>query len=494
MSSSEEGLAEKLERMGVSSLVAAATLSRLSPAAKVKDALHALCQEPDSPLNEPKDFWECPICFESQETHGWQCPEGHRFCRSCMRHHVKAVAFPRCPQVKCGYDLNVADLRLLKISRKRVEAFEHGKLQTAIETLGFDSRSGMCTEKVVHCRKDGCSNVMLVPQSDCRERFSCPCGAPSFCTKCGETPYHFHADCKQVKELRQRWLAWMGDTQIRRKKRAEAYEELQKRMNADDHLRQDEIWKRDNCKLCPQCNRIVEKLDGCDSMKCGQNYHGGGIQSGCGATFNWKEAVPYTSEGATIKPKQLPAGHDKGIYHPGITCKVCEKSIFGPRLRCIHCESFDVCADCEEGLDNHDLSHVFETVYKTDFDWTKVVLPQGLGVRVVRSGNRLPPRWHGNQFEGRVGEIMEVVQNNKDVRSYKIAIRGHLGSKPEVSAEHLMPLFQSRWQAEKVLEGKWTLSMGVSGPRARPVEANFYAVAAAEGALQAVRMLKNGQL
>eukprot|EP00931_Biecheleriopsis_adriatica_P040478 TRINITY_DN2319_c0_g1_i1.p1 TRINITY_DN2319_c0_g1~~TRINITY_DN2319_c0_g1_i1.p1 ORF type:complete len:652 (+),score=65.17 TRINITY_DN2319_c0_g1_i1:65-1957(+) len=505
-SSSEGWVGDKLEQMGISSLVVAATLSRLSPRVGVKDALNALCQEPGLPLDESKDFWECQICFEMQETYGWQCPEGHRFCRSCMRHHVKAVAFPRCPQVKCCYEMNVADLRLLKISRKRVEAFEHGKLQTAIETLGYDSSSGTCSERVVHCRKDGCSNVMLVPQSDCRECFACPCGAPSFCTKCGETPYHFHADCKQVNELRKRWFAWVGEARTFRKKQAEAYAELQKRMDADFILQRDEAWKMKNCKLCPQCNRVVEKLDGCNAMKCGQNFHGGDKQQGCGATFDWTEAVPYTPQISTRKLKPLlPAREGKGIYHHGITCKVCEQTVFGPRLRCIHCESFDVCADCEAGLDSHDLSHVFEVIATSDFDWTTVLLPQGLTVRFVRSGGKLPPRWHGNQFEGKVGTIKGVVDKNdkaahikgisdrdtgSSTTTYTVSIEGHRGSDPEMPAEHVVPIFESRWQASKVAEGTW--KQGMRQHRGGFDTEAFYAAVAAHGSLHACRMMNQG--
>eukprot|EP00931_Biecheleriopsis_adriatica_P052611 TRINITY_DN3063_c0_g1_i3.p1 TRINITY_DN3063_c0_g1~~TRINITY_DN3063_c0_g1_i3.p1 ORF type:complete len:470 (-),score=45.22 TRINITY_DN3063_c0_g1_i3:526-1935(-) len=312
MSSSEGCVGDKLEQMGFSASVVAATLSRLSPRARVEDALQALCHEPDSPLDKSKDFWECPVCFEAQETYGWRCPEGHRFCRSCMRYHIKAVAFPRCPQVKCGYELNIADLRLLKMSRQRVEAFEHGKLQIAIDTLGYDSSSGKCTERVVHCRKDGCSNVMLVPQSDCRECFACPCGAPSFCTKCGETPYHYHADCKHVNELRRVWFNWVGDARIFRKKQAEAYAELQKRMSVCAIFNRDEMWKMQHCRLCPRCNRVVEKIDGCNSMKCGENFHGGDRQQGCGFKFDWNDAVLYTPKLSTVKPlKPRPAGEGK---------------------------------------------------------------------------------------------------------------------------------------------------------------------------------------
>ena len=35
-----------------------------------------------------------------------------------------------------------------------------------------------------------------------------------------------------------------------------------------------------NLRCCPKCGRPIEKLEGCDSMKCGKDYHGGNNQKG----------------------------------------------------------------------------------------------------------------------------------------------------------------------------------------------------------------------
>lgn len=66
--------------------------------------------------------------------------------------------------------------------------------------------------------------------------------------------------------------------------------ELRQRYN---ELVADEQYKAQNCRLCPNCRRLVQKLDGCDSMICGRNYHGGDQQSGCGKAFKWSQATPY---------------------------------------------------------------------------------------------------------------------------------------------------------------------------------------------------------
>jgi len=465
--SRELTVSDELEQMGFPLRVIAATLARLGPRADLKGALEAVLHEPDSPL-EQKDAWICAVCLDRQQQHGWQCPDEHRFCAACMRQHIKAVAFPRCPQ--CTYELTVPDLRLLKVSHGRVEVFELSKLQHAVATLGADKSNDALGEKLIRCKQEGCQNAVLVQQK-CRECFACPCGAPSFCTQCGEIPYHYHADCASVKALRERWLDWVREAQKARKREQAALRALLERCRQDRDLREDENWKATHCRLCPHCGRIVEKIDGCDSMRCGSNYHGGGLQQGCGKEFDWNMALPYQPQ-RVKRPSITKITFEKdnwvkGLFHPGTKCDGCDRDIYGPRLRCIHCESFNVCSECQTCLDNHDFSHVFEIMCQVDFDWSGVFLPPGLFARISRSGNARPPKWFGKQHEGTVCKIGDVVKGEspctgfepgaRKSRSthYKVKIKGHHGSDPEMPVEHLVPLFTSRLEATRLLEGRW---------------------------------------
>ena len=66
-------------------------------------------------------------------------------------------------------------------------------------------------------------------------------------------------------------------------------------------MRQMELWKQKHCRRCPYCTRVVEKLDGCDLILCGGNYHGGNQQRGCGKQFVWgagqpNSALPYEAD------------------------------------------------------------------------------------------------------------------------------------------------------------------------------------------------------
>ena len=53
-----------------------------------------------------------------------------------------------------------------------------------------------------------------------------------------------------------------------------ALQDLHTRIKEEE---KDENWKAANCRLCPHCGRAVNKVEGCDSMLCGTDYHGGSI-------------------------------------------------------------------------------------------------------------------------------------------------------------------------------------------------------------------------
>jgi hypothetical protein len=58
----------------------------------------------------------------------------------------------------------------------------------------------------------------------------------------------------------------------------------EKAMEADEYTRR-----------CPSCERVVQKLGGCSLMRCGENYHGGDQQQGCGTSFDFNNAPRYKS-------------------------------------------------------------------------------------------------------------------------------------------------------------------------------------------------------
>lgn len=394
--------------------------------------------EPSMPLETNEAAWDCPVCFSQQDEHGWHCPKAHRYCSDCMRHHVQSTTFPKCPTIDCSYEFCETDLQLLQVPQDRLEAFRRAKLSCAIEALGSSKASNAgntarisdTLEMVVHCPNPNCGNAVLVPQRG-RFAYTCCCGCLPFCTHCGQSPYHYHGACSDVQSVRKRWLEWISggrDDFHGRARSSAAYDEqaraLREGIDRHQQLEADEDWKAKHCRNCPSCGKTVQKLSGCDSMTCGTDAHGGNTQPGCGNTFSWSEAPRYR---ARVETRELPSitteevrcrGRD--TLHAFVDCSVCGTSgrgIRGPRFRCLHCQSFDVCSDCEPRLGElHERDHVFAIMLESDFDWGSTRLPLGTRVRLVRRGDAVPLDF-GGPTQKRLESLCGVVSRRKRPRS-----------------------------------------------------------------------------
>ena len=137
--------------------------------------------------------------------------------------------------------------------------------------------------------------------------------------------------------------------------------------NASSHFLPSARFKASNGRHCPKCRRVIIKDGGCDSMVCGRDYHGGNVQDGCGAAFNWSSAEPYRSS-AMARPSEEPTRIDipeiaRELIHVGVACDRCKKEIKGLRFSCVHCPSVDLCERCEvEGTLDHPRDHVWRII------------------------------------------------------------------------------------------------------------------------------------
>ncbi|CAF4771206.1 unnamed protein product [Rotaria sp. Silwood1] len=140
--------------------------------------------------------------------------------------------------------------------------------------------------------------------------------------------------------------AQLDDYEKQQGANAKRNEELRRRY---EELKADEELKAKTCRLCPHCKRVVQHMGGCSSMICGQNYHGGDQQSGCGKNFNWDQALPYIPIVNTVQEQMKSAlENQQRVVHTGIRCKNCHKEIEGIRFDCIHCHSLNYCEICEQ--------------------------------------------------------------------------------------------------------------------------------------------------
>lgn len=433
--------------------------------------------EPGMPLEDGEVSWECCICFTEQEEQGWRCPDSHQYCTGCIRQHAESVPFPRCPTSGCKNELGEKDLELVQVPEARLEAFRAAKLRKAVDSLASgvgggaaaagsggatSSRCGgggsvgaaaMCEEELIRCPNLTCGNAVLVSRRE-RRRYACACGAEPFCTRCRQAPHHYHRQCRDLQPLRQRWLEWVSggrDEFFGKATAAAAYEKqalaIRESMLRHRDLEADEQWKAKRCRMCPACRKPIQKLEGCESMTCGTDAHGGNEQPGCGHSFNFNQAPRYEPK---VESRELPKitaeeirtrGHR--TLHAFVDCSLCgSRGILGPRFRCLHCERFDACKDCELKLaELHDPSHVFEVMLESDFAWSGFRLPKGTCVRVVRSGDVLPLDLENldstRRLEGRCG----VVTRSPGETGPKRKHRGHVPMRYEWQTN------RGRWNA-----------------------------------------------
>ena len=78
----------------------------------------------------------------------------------------------------------------------------------------------------------------------------------------------------------------------------------------------------------------------------------------------------------TVSPKQGKSGRrqsGEGELHPNVTCDGCEKSVVGNRYKCLVCDDYDLCGECESAGCHPEHSMV-RVVRPGDAAWTSQVL------------------------------------------------------------------------------------------------------------------------
>lgn len=327
---------------------------------------------------------DCLICLApmtADEAFTFQCPSQHTFCMNCLKEHihiaVKGNGIIHCPGVECPYEITLQEVD--QISKTDAESYNRILLMRLLQQKGF-----------VQCR---CNRYFEVFTEEEGGFLQCLCHCPKcgfdFCNICRD-PYHYDVTCEEFLSLRHIWYAWLekgrqeyeeqqkAKTQDLNKKQNEFKQALKAHQeNREIALRNFEILKADEehkartCKRCPYCRRVVERIDGCDSMVCGENYHGGDVQQGCGKGFQWDKAPPYEAE-IPSQPKinefLAKAPQQAQDYRHDESCDGCGEEIVGLRFSCLHCPSFNLCASCERvgTQPEHPKEHVFRIFTSED--------------------------------------------------------------------------------------------------------------------------------
>mmetsp|Transcript_150233 Transcript_150233/g.482796 ORF Transcript_150233/g.482796 Transcript_150233/m.482796 type:complete len:365 (+) Transcript_150233:189-1283(+) len=314
----------------------------------------------------------CQICFEDLELLEVGCEEGHAFCYSCTKQHIKSRLLPLCPWPGCGYEMQEQDVQRILGPGRELRRFSRALLDRAVMTM----------PGARPCPNESCKNVVIVDgeRTKDRQRVECPCGTDPWCSRCRQ-PYHFAVECEEVQRLRMEWHSWIKTGRARWNRRdAKGIKDtfrlhaIEEAIERHKELDRDEAWKGEHCRICPHCSRIVEKIDGCNAMRCGVDAdEGGNQQNGCGNRFQWDLAEcykPVIGRAPCLEPeaRKISAARGKDVRHDYFKCDLCQSEIVGPRFRCVHCKAFNICVSCDRDRlsAEHPLSHVFQIYFAAE--------------------------------------------------------------------------------------------------------------------------------
>ncbi|KAG8387710.1 hypothetical protein BUALT_Bualt02G0049500 [Buddleja alternifolia] len=184
----------------------------------------------------------CRICFENfppESFYSAAC--GHRFCESCWKSYIRTAINDgagcltlRCPETSCGGAAAVGlDMIGLLASREDRRKYNQFLLRSYVE----ENRNRKW------CPSPGCAFAVEYHSAggdDDGDDYNVTCNCShSFCWNCTEES-HRPVDCETLEKWKTKNDAESNNTQ----------------------------WIRINTKPCPQCNRPIEKNQGCNRIAC----------------------------------------------------------------------------------------------------------------------------------------------------------------------------------------------------------------------------------
>jgi hypothetical protein len=334
-----------------------------------------------------EESFACPVCLKEHSkayVFEFMCGldqedqegEAHALCYKCSEKYINSFVSDgnpniECFHVGCHHKLSLDEIALILGNGSIPHGREHPHFNT-IDVLKRDFVVGLDPSQYAICPGSDCNYFVARSENGAIEKASCPLCHLNFCTNCLRT-YHYRTTCTEVRQLEDAWRTWtvsgrahywQHDKEMRRKAQ-ELGDAERKRVEAVRKAEyEDEQWKAANCRHCPHCDRLVNKLEGCNAMRCGFDTDTkGNVQTGCRSAFDWNKAKPYipVEAGANVTITAIPQNEKKS--HPSWKCDECNKDIVGLRFSCVNCETYSICERCDaDERIVHTPGHFFEIV------------------------------------------------------------------------------------------------------------------------------------
>jgi len=176
-------------------------------------------------LGKLLDVSKCSICEEVNSLYTFEC--GHVFCYDCSCNWAKECSSsltPKCPQLNCPLPVHVNVFKNL-LTPNDFDAYINSLVRIALSAIDLVE---WCTS---------CPNGFFLSSRDGPCTVSCHACRVSWCTSC-RLPAHSSMTCEDAK---------IG-------------------LSLQD--KENDIWKSQNTKQCPQCKVHIQKNQGCSHITC----------------------------------------------------------------------------------------------------------------------------------------------------------------------------------------------------------------------------------
>ena len=219
-------------------------LSRL-----IRESQAAQTMEQTHPEKDEKET--CPICYD-EVSHPEQLGCGHIYCSGCLRHYLASAPETKTFPLVCLGDETACKI---PISLPLIRRFMTPQAFQALVEAAFRSYLDQHSQELKYCTTPDCQQIYRHSREI--RILQCPSCFSSICSACDDEA-HEGLTCQQRRD--------------------------QKNPSVQDRLFNG--WADEHGKRCPECNSVIEKIDGCNHITCRCGAH---LCWKCGKTFRADE-------------------------------------------------------------------------------------------------------------------------------------------------------------------------------------------------------------
>ena len=163
---------------------------------------------------------------------------------------VKALT---CPSDKCESQALPSQVKEL-VSSDLFAKYDKFLLQSSLDGMS----------DVVYCPRPTCGTAVMLDKES--SMGVCSCCSLAFCAFC-KRAYHGVSPCKiATGEFKKLWDEYQLATEEEKRFMEQRYGKRQLKRVFEEMV--SEEWLNSNSKQCPTCSSHIQKIDGCNKMKC----------------------------------------------------------------------------------------------------------------------------------------------------------------------------------------------------------------------------------